>query len=867
MRRLRRLLGGLTALARRDRLDRDLNDELQQFFEASVAGKVAGGMPRPEAERTARLELGSPAAVKEWTRDAGWESHVENVWLDLRYATRALRRSPGFALAAIGTLAVGLGSTAATYAVVDAVLLKPMPFAQPDRVVEVRYRDAADGNYGIGAASIAAVRQLPAVESAAGAVGTERAIVSNDLALLASGEAASEEFFDVFGVEAALGRTFSATDRDAGAVVVLSDRLWRRAFGARTDVVGTSILMSGVSHRVLGVMPADFRFRPGDRSEFWVLRPFRPSELAEYGGGSFHGVARLKEANLQVARAQASSLALPPVLSSRGETLTLALVPVLDTVTEFYGRILWSLLGAVSFVLLLACGNVANLLLARGRQRGPELLIRAAIGASRGRLVRQLFTECVVIAGAAGLAGGGLAWLLVQLLPLLPLTAVNVARIDEVALNGRVVVFLLALTAGTVLLFGMIPALAAARRGQAPGSSRAVSARRGRASQVLIGLEVAATVALLAGSSLVALRISELMNADVGFDLRGLQMASLRPLGSVYEGRELTRLYTSFVERARETFGLQLALVDRVPLDFWRAPSVQITDAAGGAPKSAGLRVMAADALEVLGADLIAGRAFSAADRDGGALVALLNTSMAAHLDAAGVPPIGATLTVTRGEARDEVTVVGVVDDMRDSAYRAVGPEIYLSAAQFPPARASFVVRSDRPVEEVDAALRQALRTVDPSQALSDVVRLEERLRTYTALSRFVGILLALFATLAVGLAATGILAVAAGAVAARTREIGIRVAIGATPRDVLASLSRDFVPGVLAGGAVGVCLAASLTSVLRWLTPGVAGFHPLAYGGAIVVIAVVAGVGAWLPARRALAIAPTIALTTPEEW
>jgi hypothetical protein len=384
---------------------------------------------------------------------------------------------------------------------------------------------------------------------------------------------------------------------------------------------------------------------------------------------------------------------------------------------------------------------------------------------------------------------------------------------------------------------------------------------------VLIGLEVAATVALLAGSSLVALRVSELMNADVGFDLQGLQMASLRPVGSGYEGRELTRLYGSFVERAREQFGLRLALVDRVPLDFWFAPSVQVADAVDGAPKPARLRVMGVDAVEVLRARVVAGRPFSATDRDGGAPVAMLNASMAARLHGAGVSPIGATLTVTRGEARHQVTVVGVVDDMRDSAYRPAGPEVYLSAAQFPPARASFVVRSERPAQDVDVALRHALRDVDPSQALSDVILLGDRMRTYTALSRFVGVLLALFAALAVVLATTGILAVAAGAVAARTREIGIRVAIGATPGNVLASLSVDIVPGVLAGGAAGLGLAASLTSVLRWLTPGVESFDPLAYGAAIAVIALVAGVGAWLPARRALAIAPTIALTTPEEW
>jgi ABC-type antimicrobial peptide transport system permease subunit len=379
-------------------------------------------------------------------------------------------------------------------------------------------------------------------------------------------------------------------------------------------------------------------------------------------------------------------------------------------------------------------------------------------------------------------------------------------------------------------------------------------------------LEITATVTLLAGSALVASRIADLMTTEFGFDVERLQMASLRPVGSEYRGRDLARVYDDVMTRLRERTGMQAALIDRVPLDYWRAQPVQVNRGTESGVR-AGVRAMSAGALAVVGAELVAGREFRDGDRDGAPRVAVINESLAARLPGGVQSALGTTVSVTWRAEQHELQVVGVVRDLRDSVYRPAGPELYVSASQFPQPRATFIVRSDRSPEELGTALRQALRDVDPRQAISDVVMVSDRVRTYTALSRFVGIVLVVFAALAILLAATGVLASVAGAVANRTRELGIRIAVGASRRDILISVSRDFVPAFLTGVAAGTLATWGASSVLRSLVPGVALVDPAAFAAASTGIIVVAVAGAWWPVRRALAIDPVIVLAAPEEW
>jgi predicted permease len=852
MRTFHRITRGLTALFTRQQDDEELREELRTFLETAIEAKVADGMSRADAERAARLELGSAPAVEDWVRDAGWESRLESVWQDVRYAVRSLRRAPGFTLAAVATLGVGLGAASATYAIVHAVLLAPLPYPDGDRILQVRLRDRERGLYGAAAGTIAALRRLPSVTAAAGAVGAERTLTGIDVPLLVSGEATTEEFFDVLGSRPAIGRTFGPADRGRGPVVVLSHQLWHQAFAGRADAVGRTVALSGIAHEVIGVMPPYFTTPHGFEAEFWILRPFPATELAQEGRGPYSGIVRVRTADLGGLSAQAAGL-LPASVTAAG--LSLALAPLLDTVREWYGRILWSLLAAVGVVLLLCCVNVANLLFARARTREVELTIRGAIGASRARLMRQMITESIVLAVPAALVGWMLAEAMARAVALLP--APNLFRAWAVVIGADVLPFMVASTVCAVLVFGIWPAIAASRDAAAAVSKRTqTSGGMRRSSQLLIGFEIAATVALLAGAGLVGRRIADILDVEAGFDTRDLRIASIRPTGAEYRGSAAERFYTQVMARIRERTGLEVVHIDRVPLDRWRARPVTVrTD--GNADQASGLRVMSPGSLGLLGVDIRRGRDFS----DGDDATAVVNETLASRLWGDTLP-VGQALTLMLDDKPHPLRVVGIARDMRDGLYRPPGPEIYVSSSQFPSAQTSLVFRSPRPEAELTDAIRRAVMDVDPRQAIAPVISIAELTLTYTALSRFVGILLGMFAALATLLAVTGILAVASGTVASRRRELGIRIAIGATPRDVLGALGRDLLPAVAIGAIAGLAIAASLVQVLRWLVPDVAQFDPLAYGGATLVIIFIAIAGAWIPARRALAIAPTLVLT-----
>ena len=846
-----RLLRGLRALVTRSQDAAELREELRAFYEAAVADKLAKGMSRAQAERAARLELGSAPAVEDWVRDVGWESGLESVWQDVRYAVRSLRRAPGFTLAAVATLGLGLGATSAMFAVVHAVLLAPPPYPQGERILEIRLRYREGGISGLSAGTLTALARLPSVALAAASVRAERTMTGGDVPRLVTGEAATEDFFDLLAVRPLHGRTFGRAD--AGSpVVVLGHELWRQAFGSDAAIVGRSVALNGVSHQVLGVMPRDFASPHGFDAEYWILRPFPASELAHSGTGPYDAILRMRTGDVAELRGQAAGL-LPRSVTDEG--LALALVPLMDTIREWYGRILWSLLAAVGVVLLLCCANVANLLLARAQSRGAELAIRGAIGAGRGRLTRQLITESIVLAGPAAALGWLFAAGFVKTLPLLPVP--SLLRLDAVVLDARILTFLALLAVVTVMLFGIGPALAASRGAVARVSDR-TQTRGGarRTSQLLIGFEIAATVALLAGSGLVGRRIADILDVEAGFDTRDLRLASIHPTGPAYRGEAAERFYTQVANRIRERTGLEVVHVDRVPLDRWRARPVKVR-ADGPADQGSGLRVMSPGSLRLLGVEILRGRDFTGAE----GAAAVVNETLARRLWGATLP-VGQALTLILDDKPHPLRVVGIARDMRDGLYRPPGPEIYVSTSHFPTARTSLVFRSPRPEAELTDTIRHAVMDVDPRQAIAPVTSIAELTLMYTALSRFVGILLGMFAALATLLAVTGILAVASGTVASRRREIGIRVAIGAAPRDLLGALGRDLLPAVGIGAAAGLAIAASLVQVLRWLVPDVAQFDPLAYGGAGLVVILIAIAGAWLPARRALAIAPTLVLT-----
>jgi predicted permease len=701
-----------------------------------------------------------------------------------------------------------------------------------------------------------AVSQLPAVQYAAVAMTIEAALTGGDTAQYVRGEAVSADYFAVFGLRPVLGRTLAAGDRPGDAAVVLADSLWRKSFGAAPDVIGRTVHLNGVIHTIVGVMPPTFLSL--DNSQFWKLLDLRPGELTQSGRGPYYAVARLATADIEVARRQAQGLS-QGLLPIDGEAVEVSLTPLADAWVSVPPSTLLTLLGAVSFVLLIACGNVANLLLVRGRRRSTELMIRAALGATQLRLLRHLFTECFVLAVLAAGAGTGLAWLLIRLM--LATARPEVARLGDVTVDWRVTVFAIAAAGVSILVFGIGPAImTVSRPGILANSGRSATPRRGRhASQILIGIEVALTLALLTGSGLVLTRLHALLSVEVGFETRHLHVATLRPTTIDYRARSP---FYAAVAAALERDGHEVAVISSMPLGSSIAGPVEVrTGGPDSAPLSARMRVTSAGALTLLKVPILRGRDIAPDDRAGQEEVAVVNAMMAAQLSPTG-DPVGSMVTVrTFDRQTRRVRIIGVCADFRDSYFRPARPEIYGSLAQFPSSLAYLLVRGPGPTASVEAAIGQAVEQVDPRQAPAEVVTAGSLGVVQTAYSRFIAMLVSVFAAFALLLAVSGIVSVVGASIAERTRELGLRISLGAAPRQLAVLLLRDIVPAVVLGAIVGLVAAYNLSHLVRVVLTGSSPFDPAAYAAAAVLMIVVAGAAAWYPLRSAYRIDPAVVL------
>jgi putative ABC transport system permease protein len=768
--------------------------------------------------------------------------------MDFRYALRQLKRHPRFSAAAVLTLALGIGATAAVYAVVDAVYLKPLSFHHPERIVTIRVRTPNGGNWGLGAGTMMAAKQLPMIEHVAAAVGSEQTLTGGALPEAVRGEAVTAEYFAVFGVPAAIGRTLSPRDEFGAAPVVISDSLWRRAFGGESDVIGRPVHLSGAIHTIIGVMPRGFPSLEG--SEFWTLLPLRSGDLGEMGRGPFDALARLKNDDIAAARLHAASLS-GSLGRIDGAPAELMLAPLADAWRSVSPSTLITLLGAAALVLLIACANVASLLLARGRARGTELTVRTALGATRSRLMRQLLTESLVLAALAAGVGVALAWVLIRALFATALP--EVVRLSDTTIDWRVLVFAICVSGISVMLFGMMPAAAAARIAQ---MGRTATRHGRRASQLLIGIQVAVTLALLIGAAMMMARLHALLDIDVGFDPAGVYVATLRPAGIGYP--DASRFYEHILTELRNE-GLTAAMISRMPLHRLIPSPVEIETATGAvmAPRR---RIASAGALSLLGVPVVRGRDIGAADSAGAERVALINATLSEQLSRTG-DPLGSVITLRADGKPQQVRIVGVVQDFRDSYFRATRPEIYVSASQFPSFSMHLVIRSETPAHQVEATLRRAVQHVDPRQAVSEVATAEALAATQTAYSRFMTTLVSLFGGLGILLAVSGVGSVVAASISERMREIAIRMSLGAARRHLALLLVRDVASAVLVGTIVGLAATYNFSHLLRSLMTGVRAFDPLIYAVAMLMLFCVEGFAAWLPVRAVYRVDPAVVL------
>ncbi|HVQ55040.1 MAG TPA: ABC transporter permease [Thermoanaerobaculia bacterium] len=804
---------------------------------------------------------------------------MSSILRDLRYALRSLRQCPGFTAIALATLAIGIGANAAIFSVLDAALLQPLPYPASDRLILFGDRQAAGGANNVGFATFADFRdQSRALQSAAVIRLWQPTLSEGGEAERIPGMRVSANYFDLLGVRTALGRGFQATDDrpDSWRKIVLSDALWRRRFGSDPAVVGRKIRMHDQDFEIIGVMPASFEpllsahfYRP---AQLWATLGYdATTPNACRSCQHLKAIGRLNEGvTLAQAREDLDGIRrrLAAEHPSDYPAGSMAVVPFRDELAGPVRPALSILAGAVGFVLLIACANIANLLLARSLRRRHEMAVRAALGASRGQLVRQLLIESLVLAAAGGALGVALASLggaaLIRLAP------ATLPRIDHAGVDPRVLIFACALTIGSALFFGIAPALKASSAGLSGAlaldgrKSSGSSASRGR--RALVAAELALALVLLAAAGLSLKSLGRLLEAPLGFRSEGVLTLALSLDGNSYEKDEqVVAFQQRLLERARAVPGVEaVALAGQIPLggngDSWGF-HIEGRITANPAEDPAVERYsVTADYFRVMGIPVKRGRLVTDEDRAGSLPVVVISQSTADALWP-GQDPIGHRVRIGGATSGDWRTVVGVAGNVRHAGLSAEpGLQMYLPQAQVTDGFLVLVARAADP-RGLAAPLRRAVRELDPSVPIYDVATMDELVARAAAEPRFVMRLLSGFAALALALAAIGLYGVVAYAVAERRREIGIRIALGATPRDVQRLVLRTGATTVAFGLLAGLVASFVLLRLLQSVLFGVGAHDPVTLSCAGALLALVALAAHWGPIRQARRVDPMASL------
>jgi putative ABC transport system permease protein len=802
---------------------------------------------------------------------------MEHVLQDLRYAVRRLFKAPGFTAVAIVTLALGVGANSAIFTVVNGVLLKPLPYPEPGRLVGVYHTTQGQRAVMSGPNFTDIAKSATTLESAA-AISTGRMILTGEgePTRLPIAEV-SASLFNVLRVRPEIGRTFNANENTPGStsIVILSHALWQQRFGSDPGVIGRRIMLDGEPKEVIGVMPAGFAY-PSDRQAWLPLEYDQNFVTRQRASWYLDVVARLKaNATPEQSAAEVETLGrqLARAYPDANAEIGMTTFPLLESMVGDIRRAVLVLLGAVGFVLLIACTNVANLLLARAAARETEMAVRTALGARRSRLVRQLLTESVLLS----LVGAGVGLLLavwgVDLLT--RLKPAGIPRLDDVSVDGTVVLFTIATAMVTGVLFGLVPAFSATRMSSAlkEGGRGAVGARSGhRIRGVLVVAELALAVMLLAGAGLLLRSFMKLQAVDPGFRVEpALTFDLTLPDARYKEDERRIAFFDQLLPRLRALPGVRSASsVMGLPLsglDFIISFEVK-----GRPPVSPALqpamqvRVATPDYLDTIGIPLRRGRMFTSDDKAGTPRVVLI-TESAARQFFPNEDPIGKTITL--GWRRGPGTplaggeVVGIVGDVKDAGLNEPNPppQIYLPFRQWPVGSMTMIVRTAVPPMSLTDAVRAEVYAVDSSLPVSNVSTLDAIVAKSISQQRFYMLLLTIFAGVALVLAAVGIFGVLSYAVSQRTREIGIRMALGAQGGTVIRLIVRQAMLLVAAGVAVGLTLGLLLSQTMAKMLFAIKPTDPATYIAVSVTLAAVSLFASWLPARRATRVDPIVAL------
>src|SRR5712691_6144203 len=801
---------------------------------------------------------------------------------DLRYALRGLRHNPAFTTVVVITLALGIGANTAIFSVVDAVLLKPLPYPQADRLVSLDTKVPGPGKDIFGSAmSYPDIQQLQALtKDFAGVAAYTYArynYAGRDQASELAATVVSPNLFGVLGVSPAIGRGFTGAELH-DQLAVLSYRMWVTAFGSDRNIVGHVINLDGQSFTVVGVMPRGFAF-PNEDTQLWVPlgEALRSHPQVEFNRQlyAFESVARLAAgATLAQARADVGVVAQRIGAAERAFLVDPLNVEGVENVRSA----LLVLFGAVGLVLLIACANAAGLYVARATQRRKEIAVRRALGADRARLVRQLLTESAVVALIAGAAGVLLArWGLAAMLAVWP----RVPRVNEIGIDPWVLGFALVVSLVTGLAFGLLPALRAAAAGveealREEGGATTGSRRRHRAQNGLVVAEIALALVLVVGSGLLITTFVRLTSVDPGYDTHDVLAARIRLTPSRYaDPTAQNQFFQNLTDLLARNPGVADVSVARLPLPLSGGVNILAFDPRRIRPY--GTEEFLAARLSVVGPGYFAamgiplrGRDFTPQDRADAPRVVIMNRRLSDELWP-GQDPVGKVFPVRRpGGGGYDATVIGTIGDIRYASLDATPMrELYFpqlqaaaGAARVPGVPEMWVVlKATRSPLALAGAVRDAVRQLDPQQPIGDLVSLDQALSRSTAARRLSMTLLTLFAALAVVLALIGIYGITAYAVTQRTRELGLRMAIGARPAEVVGLLLKENLRLVLSGIVLGAVGAALATRALRTMLFGVSTLDAITFIGAALVLGGVAMLATYVPARRAARIDPMEAL------
>jgi len=868
-------------LVHRRRVERDLDDEVRAYVDLLAAEKEAQGLSEPQARRAALVETGGVEQVKEQVRDVRRGALLEGIAHDVRHAGRGLARDPLFAAAAVIALALGIGATTAVFSVVNAVLIRPLAYGDPQRLVVVLHRGTdpvTPANF------LDWRRQASALTRMAAAESWSPNLSGIDEPETVKGLRVTPDLLPMLGVRPRLGRTLTDAAESTGQerVVVLGHSLWQRRFGADPAVLGRSVILDGEAYAVVGVMPRGFAFPPfwATGAELWAPLAFGDG-AANRRAQSLRVFARIAPgATLHQARAEVAAITARLERDNPGTNRDVVVRPLDDAVVGNVRPSLRVLLGAVGFVLVIACANVAHMLLARAAGRHREVALRAALGASRGRLIRQFLIESVVLAVAGG--GGGVLLAIGSIRLLVALAPASIPRIDSVGVDGAVLAFAAGVSLLTGLLFGLAPALQAsaweaseALKEGARGSTE--GRRRHRLRSLLVASEFAFALVLSAGAGLMIRSFVALQAIDPGFDPRGVLTMVVSVAGAEAGAPERrAAFYGELLRRVRALPGVRSAsAVNHLPLagDLW---GVRFHVEGRPLPRPgertrAAYRVVFPGYFETMRIPVVRGREFAETDRFDAPGVVVINEWLAER-HWPGENPVGQRLTLDDPSQNPTwLTVVGVARNAVRGEWAASPEEelfvpflqtrAYLERTSTGFAYVTLVVRASGDPAALVPPIRRAVASLDRGAPVSQVQTLDAVVAQSTAAPRFYLLLLGAFAAVAVVLAAVGIYGVMSYSVSRRTNEIGIRMALGAKPADVLRLIVGQGMVVALGGAVVGLAGALGLTRLMSSLLYGVGASDPATFLAVSLLLGAVALAASYLPARRATRIDPLTAL------